>query len=77
MTDETVSPELRFKKMRDRTDDELKITIGFALAECKKAELDFWRICAGVDAYFEQRRRKELVEKAKATDEYPDHGEQG
>jgi hypothetical protein len=58
----------RFTKMRDRSDDQLKATIADAFEICELAlprEVDyqefFWKICAGVDAYFEQRRRKDKV----------------
>lgn len=57
----------RYTKMRDRTDDELKLTIETAITACSGLSPDlsgtdtFWRICSGVDAYFEQRRRKEKV----------------
>ncbi len=60
---------MRFTKMRDRTDEELKDTLGQAFTAIGAVRLSsvafgsdqdlFWKICAGVDAYFEQRRRKE------------------
>lgn len=54
----------RFIKMKDRDDQEIRATIETAILECRQPSfedhgLDFWKICAGVDAYFEQRRRKE------------------
>lgn len=53
----------RFTKMKDRDDQELRATIEVAINECNlispSGKLDFWKVCAGVDAYFEQRRRKE------------------
>jgi hypothetical protein len=54
----------RFTKMRDRDDQEIRATIEAAILECRQPSfedhgLDFWKLCAGVDAYFEQRRRKE------------------
>ena len=45
----------RFKRIWDRTDAELQFTIDAANA----AHKDFWTLCAGIDAYFEQRKRKE------------------
>ena len=51
----------RFTKMRDRDDLEIAATIENAINECKRGDVDFWKICAGVDAYFEQRRRKDCV----------------
>jgi hypothetical protein len=52
-----------FTKMRDRTDQELKATISAALDECDRipnmGDDFFWKICSGIDAYFEQRRRKD------------------
>jgi hypothetical protein len=60
----------RFIKMRDRDDQEIRATIEAGLQACsdiaaniKDCPIDggelFWKICAGVDAYFEQRRRKD------------------
>jgi hypothetical protein len=51
----------RFTKMRDRDADELENNIHEGVAEAKRAGLDFYKILAGVDAYFEKRRRKDGV----------------
>lgn len=48
-----------FKKMRERTDVELDLTIEEAINEAQKSGLDFYKICAGVEAYDEKRSRKE------------------
>lgn len=47
-----------FKKIFDYTDDEISTAISDARLACSRVELDFWDVCRGVDAYFEQRRRK-------------------
>lgn len=59
-----------FKKMVDYEDDELIMAINHARQECARIDLDFWDICAGIDAYFEQRRRKlEKQASGKQTDQ--------
>lgn len=59
----------RFTKMRDRNDQELIDGIERAKEECSRAGLDFYTLLAGVDSYFEQRRRKD---EAKAYGQIPD-----
>lgn len=62
---------LAFKKIIDYSDDELQFAIDDAVGHCQapnriqtnvreaRSSLDFWRICRGIDAFMEQRRRKE------------------
>ena len=49
----------RFKKIYDRTDQQLEVNIQSAIDDCKTFGLDFWIILTGIDAYQEKRRRKE------------------
>lgn len=62
----------RFIRMRDRSDGELQTTISEALQAATDIAANtpncpiqgndfFWKICSGVDAYFEARRRKDEV----------------
>lgn len=51
-------PQPNFKKIYDYTDEEISTAISDARLACQRVELDFWDVCRGVDAYFEQRRRK-------------------
>lgn len=60
----------RFKLMRERTDAELDQTIENAVGigkvigeRCGLLVNPFWELTAGVDAYFEKRRRKLESEK--------------
>jgi hypothetical protein len=64
----------RFTLMKDRTDAELDQTItnaeqiGQAVGRaCALMVNPFWEFCAGVDAYFERRRRKEERGKTNTT----------
>jgi len=57
-------PSARFELMKDRTKEELQATIdeavGIGMAIQVNCQLDhnpFWKFCAGIDAYFEKRRR--------------------
>jgi hypothetical protein len=57
-------PSGRFKLMKDRTKEELQATIDEAVAagmqmqvNCQLDYNPFWKFCAGIDAYFEKRRR--------------------
>ena len=52
----------RFKKIYERTDQQLEINIQSAIDDCKQFGLDFWIILSGIDAYQEKRRRKERLE---------------
>lgn len=71
----------RFKKIWDRTDEEIKNTIDAARKACEelaaRTQLDnthgdlFWTLCAGVDAYFEQRKRKEAKDSSLTTNLQP------
>jgi hypothetical protein len=49
----------RFKKIWQRTDQQLEINIQSAVDDCKQFGLDFYIILTGIDAYFEKRKRKE------------------
>jgi hypothetical protein len=60
------NPSGRFKLMKNRSDEELQQTITNAQQIGATLQLNtnlmvnpFWEFCAGIDAYFEQRRRKE------------------
>lgn len=61
---------MAFKKITDYTGIELNCAIDNAITECGSANLDFYRILAGVDAYMERRKRKisDHHEAAKETD---------
>lgn len=48
----------RFKRITDRTTEELRAGIEEAVSECASRGLDFFKILTGIDSYFEQRRRK-------------------
>jgi len=63
---------VQFKKKKDYTSEELESAISGAIKHCHdfnlpsvSQPLDFWKICRGIDAYFEKRRRKEIVETGK------------
>lgn len=51
----------RFKKIWERTDQQLEINIQSAIDDCKQFGLDFYVILTGIDAYQEKRRRKEGI----------------
>lgn len=51
----------KFKKIWDRTDEELTNTIAFAIDACNNSNqrtINFYVLLAGFDAYLEQRKRK-------------------
>lgn len=52
-----LSPDRKYTKIKDRTDEELQIGIADAIAKFGREE--FYLMLAGIDSYFEQRRRKE------------------
>lgn len=58
-----LDPDRKFTKMVDRTDKELEITINDAIAGYGREP--FYLMLAGIDAYFEKRRRKEAAEATK------------
>lgn len=47
-----------FKKITDRSEQELDDGIKQAILACTEAGLDFYRVLTGIDSYFEKRRRK-------------------
>lgn len=65
----------RFKLMKDRSLSELEQTITNAeqIGEvigrsCGLMVNPFWELCAGIDAYFEKRKRKEQTKEPRDTD---------
>jgi len=50
--------DLKFKKIKDYSDDELKFAITHSVTYLKEKQIDFYTILRGIDAYFEQRNRK-------------------
>ena len=47
--------DLRFKRIRDYTDEDLEFAIKYSAENCPA----FYHYLRGIDAYFEKRRRKE------------------
>lgn len=56
---------MAFKKIHEYTDDELNQAIKEAEGECAARGIDWWCLFKGIDAYFEQRRRKQAAEALK------------
>jgi hypothetical protein len=50
-----------FKRITQYSDAELKQAVGIAVEHCKLASLDFYAVLRGVDAYMENRRRKDAT----------------
>ena len=50
-----------FKRVTDYDASELDIAVAEAKDECAKADLDFYAILRGIDAYMEKRRRKQAA----------------
>jgi hypothetical protein len=50
-----------FKRITAYSDAELKQAIAIAVEHCKGVRLDFYAILRGVDAYMENRRRKDAT----------------
>ena len=47
-----------FKKITDYSGEELDLAINIAKEQCEMAELDFYCVLRGIDAYMERRKRK-------------------
>jgi hypothetical protein len=56
---------MTFKKIHEYTDDELKQAIKEAEGECAARGIDWWCLFKGIDAYMEQRKRKQAAEAIK------------
>ena len=52
----------QFKRIEAYTSDELQVTIDEAIDHCESHGLNFWTIFKGADAYFEKRRRRNILE---------------
>ena len=48
-----------FKKITDYSGEELDLAIKLAKERCEEADLDFYCVLRGIDAYMEKRRRKQ------------------
>ena len=59
----------QFKRITDRTTEQLKEGIEEAVDMCEEKGLDFFKILTGIDSYFEQRRRKLEMERELARGE--------
>jgi hypothetical protein len=56
---------MAFKRITQYDDNELTAAIDEAIRHCKIANLDFYTILKGVDAYMEKRNRKNEAEAVK------------
>lgn len=54
-----------FKRITDYSDAELKQAVGIAVEHCKSAEIDFYAVLRGIDAYMEKRRRRNAAAERK------------
>jgi hypothetical protein len=50
-----------FKRITEYSADELDLAVRIAVGECGRANLDFYTVLRGVDAYQEKRRRKQAA----------------
>jgi hypothetical protein len=58
-------PSYSFKKIENYTDEEIELAKQHAILYCSEKNLDFYKILNGIDAYFEQRKRKQAKEASK------------